>query len=269
MIRLLLSCAACALFVGCAAPGDAPAPLLREAARLNRLGEDAYLRGDNRRSVPALTEGVRLHLAAGDLPGAEMAMVNLALAQRVAGKAEDAPATVKRLNELLPAAVQQAPEQAGDLNAATAWITGTLALDSGDIAAARQAADRPIPLKPPVADRWEARLKNLEAEVALRANRPSDALAPAQSARTLAGKSKDRGEEARAWRFEGAAHRALSQWNESRAALQSAVRLEQQLGGGTRMAGDLRNLAEVSEHLGDSENAALYRQRAEAIESAH
>ncbi|HVU18722.1 MAG TPA: hypothetical protein VHD32_17595 [Candidatus Didemnitutus sp.] len=267
-LKSSLAAGVVALVLGaCAGPDQAPAPLLREAARQNRIGEEAYLRGDHRHAEPALVECVRLHLAAGDIPGAVLALVNEVLEERTTDPAK-AAATAKRLSDLLPAAVQQSPDQAGNLTIAVGWINGSLALDAGDAVAAAQASDVFVPARASVADRWEARLENLRADIALHQNRNAEAVTSAQSARRFAAKAKDVAEEARACRLSGTAHRALSQWNESRTDLLAAVHLEQELGGGSRMAGDLKILADVSEHLGDSSSAALYRQRADAIGSA-
>lgn len=261
---------AVAISTGCSGPDHPPALLLREAARANRTGEDAYLRGDAARAVPALQEAVQLHLAAGDLPGAVTALVNLALAQRTGGETTAVRATVAHLSELLAPACQQAASdrERNDLTAQSVWIEGLVALDAGEVDSAQAAADRAPAVSGTTSDRWQARLETLRGAIALRQNRPGDAVVHARAAQSAAHRAVDRAEEAHALRIDGAAHLALAQWIEARTDFLAAVTIEEELGAGTRMAGDLENLAVAADQLGDHENARLYRLRAQAIQSA-
>jgi len=265
--------AALGLLAGCATPGDAPPPLLREATAQTRAGEEAYLAGRAGDAIPSLAEAARLHLAAGDLPGASRALLNLALAQRAAGDANSAAATATRLRDLTPAALQQENERAArdggasELSTASAWLDALLAMDRGDLAAADSAlsvAGNNFPATSP----WPGRVAVLQAEVALKAGRFADALARARAGQAACAAAQDRAEEARAWRFAGAAHRQLGQWTEARVDFLAALKLEETLGGGARMTGDLRQLAAIAEHLGDGGAAQLYTQRAAAIAAA-
>lgn len=262
------------LLAGCAAPGDALPPRVRAAAQQARAGESAYLAGRPAEAVPALTEAVRLHLAAGDLPRAAHGLVNLALAQRAAGDAASAARTAARLRELTPAARQQAGERAGrdeapglELAAATAWLDALLALDRGETAAASGLLAA-VNLKLPVTSPWPGRVATLRAEVALVDGRSSDALALAKVGLAACVAAHDRSEEARTHRLMGGAHVRLAQWPEARASLLAAVRLEETLGAGERMARDLEQLAAIAEKLGDAAAAELYAARAKAIASA-
>ncbi len=262
------------LLTGCAAPGDAPPPQLRAAAQQARAGESAYVAERPAEAVPALTEAVRLHLAAGDLPRAARSMVNLALAQRASGNAVGAADTAARLRNLTPAARQQAVERAGkddasalELAAATAWLDALLALDRGDVAAASgllSAGGATLPATSP----WPGRVATLRAEIALAEGRAADALALARTAVAACVAARDHSEAARAHRLAGTAHVRLAQWPEARTSFLAAVRLEESLGAGARMARDLEQLAVVAEKLGDAGAAQLYAQRARELSPA-
>ncbi|HWA25803.1 MAG TPA: hypothetical protein VG734_09090 [Lacunisphaera sp.] len=258
------------LGVGLAAEG--PAPLLRAAAAETRTGEEAYLLGRPDEAVPALREAARLYLAAGELPGGARALVNLALAERAAGDFVAARDSARRLRELTAAAQQQLGDRAEQGEAATelamasGWLDALLALEQGDAtAAARQA---PAAAKAPLGSVWRARAGTLQAAILLATGSPADALAQAGAAQKAALAAHDRAEEARAWRMSGAAHAQLTQWPEARADYLAAVKIEETLGGGRRMAGDLEQLALVAAHLGDADAAGLYRRRAAAISAA-
>ncbi|MBM3853570.1 MAG: hypothetical protein FJ399_10490 [Verrucomicrobia bacterium] len=221
--------------------------------------------------MPAMREAVRLHLAAGDLPGAARTLVNLALAERAAGDAAGAAATAARLRELTPAAGHQAVERGRrnddsrlELTAASAWLDALLAFDRGEtaLAAGSLAAVSPkLPRKSP----WNGRVAALRAEIALAEGRLVDAGALARSAIPAAAAARDVSEEARAHRLLGASHMRLGRWADARTSLLAAVRLEERLGAGERMARDLEQLATVAEKLGDATAAGLYTARARAI----
>ena len=258
---------------GCAAPGDPPAPLLHAAASATRAGEEAYLSGRASEAIPALSEAVRLHLAAGDLPGAARALLNLALAQRGAGDMPAATATAVRLRELTPAARQQLRERAGradeisEIAAADDWLDALLALDRGDLAAAENLISI-SGVKLPAASPWPGRVETLRAEVALKEGHFDDALARARVGRVASEAAHDRGEQARAWRIAGAAQVGLAHWPEARADFLAAISIEEKLGGGHRMADDLNQLASIAEQLGEADDARIYRERAKAILSS-
>ncbi len=264
---------AVAVLAGCAAPGNPSPPMLQAAARLTRTGEEAYLTGRAGEAVPALNDAVRLHLAAGDLPGATRALLNLALAQRAAGDLAAAVATAERLHSLTPAAQQQVREQGGkeessaELAAASAWLDALLALDRGDSTAAAGFVASLVE-KLPGSSPWPGRLETLRAEIALNEGRLPEALARARAGRAASAAARDRAEEARALQFAGAAEIRLGRWHEARADLLAALKIEEALGAGTRMAGDLRQLAIIAENLGDASEARLYKQRADAITDA-
>ncbi|MES1166950.1 MAG: hypothetical protein ABUL68_03015 [Pseudomonadota bacterium] len=264
---------AVALVTGCAAPDPGPPPLLRAAAGQSRAGQEAYLTGRTGDAVSALGEAVRLHLAAGDLPGGSRALLNLALAQRAAGDAAAATATAARLRELAPAARQQAREQGAseeivaELSTASPWLDALVALDRGDRAAAAGLLDS-AGGKFSGSSPWPGRLESLRAELALGEGRPGEALVHARAGVAACTAAGDRAEEARAQRLAGAAQVQLGQWPEARADFLAALKLEETLGGGGRMAGDLKQLAVIAGHLGDSAEAQLYTQRAAAIASA-
>jgi len=268
--RRLLLASALTLLAGCAEPPPGPPPLLRAAARQTRAGEAAYLTGHADEAVPALAESVHLHLAAGDTPGACRALLNLALAERGAGDAKAAGATARQLRGLAPAARQQAAEAGAvsEADAASAWLDALLALDQGDSAAAASLlAGAPAGFAK--ASPWPGRLETLRAEIALGQGRFAEALAHAQAGRTSCAAAHDQSEEARALRLAGSARIGLGKWLEARADFLAAVHLEELLGGGARMAGDLDHLATIAEHLGDREGARLYTQRARAIAGEH
>jgi tetratricopeptide (TPR) repeat protein len=259
---------------GCATPGDGPPPLLRAAAGQTRAGEEAYLSGRASDAVPSLSEAARLHLAAGDLPGGCRALLNLALAQRAAGDTAAATATATRLRELTPAAQQQAREQTGregltgELATATAWLDALLAVGRSDFAAAARllgSADTKFPASSP----WPGRLETLRAEVALGETRWLEARIHARAGVTACAAAGDRAEEARAWQLAGTAQLHLEEWTAARADFLEALKLEETLGGGARMAADLKQLALIADRLGDTSTAQLYAQRAAAITGAH
>jgi len=256
---LLLALAACS------SPQASPAPKLRAAARQARLGEEAYLTGRLDEAIRALREAVRLHLSAGDVPGAGRSLVNLALAQRAAGQPAGALGTAALLLQLAPAADQQARERgaAGEAMIASAWLTALLAVDRGEPAAAAGAL---AALPPgPYAPLWTGRIENVRADLALASGRPAEALDHARAGRPASAAAGDRAEEARALRLAGTARLGLGQWTEARAEFLAAVRLEESLGGGARMAGDLYHLAEIAEHQGDAPAARLYTARADLL----
>ena len=273
-LRRAVTLALPVLLIGCAGPRDAPPALLQSAARQTRAGQEVYLHGNAAAAVPALGEAVRLHLAAGDLPGATLALVNLALAQRAAGDAPGAASSAARLRDLAPAARQQARERAGkdetpaaEIAAASAWLAALLALDRGDAptAAVLLAGVRP---KLPARSPWPGRTETLRAEIALANGDVPGAIACARIGQVASAAARDHTEEARAWRLAGAAHLRLGHWKEARVAFLAAVKIEETLGSGDRMAGDLSQLAAISEKLGDPGAAQLYTERARAIVAA-
>jgi len=273
----LRACAGALLLVAGGARGGAAGepvpPLLREAASQTRAGEEAYLTGRAAAAVGPLRAAVQLHLAAGDFAGAARALLNLALAQRAAGDAAGAAATAARLGEITPAAQQEAAEVGGsesdpaELPAAATWLAALVALDRGDAAATETllgaVGGRFVAMSP-----WPGRLENLRAEAALAQGRLPEAVGHARAGAGASAAARDRAEEARGWRLAGAAQVRLGQWTEARAALLGALRLEESLGGGARMAGDLEQLALVAGKLGDQAGAELYARRARAIRAA-
>ena len=262
------------LLGGCAAtPVEGTSPLLRAAAAQARVGEEAYLGGHASEAVPTLNEAVRLHLAGGDLPGASRALLNLALAQRAAGDAAAAAATAARLTELTPAALQQAHEArapsaiGSEIATATNWLNALLALDRGDFPTA-SAQLSAVSGSLPGSSAWSGRVANLRAELALGEGRLMDALTLARSGQVASAAARDRAEEARSWRIAGTAEVRLARWSEAQAEFLAAVRIEEALGGGNRMAGDLTQLAAIAGRLGDTRAAELYTRRAQAITTA-
>ena len=112
------------------------------------------------------------------------------------------------------------------------------------------------------------RIENLHAAIALQAGRFAEAGDLARAGREASASAADSAEEAHSWRLSGAADAGAGTWPAARSDYLAAVRIEERVGGGARMAGDLRQLAMVSEHLGDSASARLYTQRADAIQSS-
>ncbi|MBS0661825.1 MAG: hypothetical protein JSR48_01055 [Verrucomicrobia bacterium] len=268
--RLLLAVLGAVALLAAAEP---PAPLIREAAGRSRAGEEAYLSGRAGEAVSALAEAERLYRAAGDLPGAIRADVNLALAQRGAADAAAAQATAQRARELLPAAVQQARErpdgtgEVAELAVMTAWLEALLALDRGEGAPAAGLLEK-LPGALPSGSPWPGRVETLRAELDLNRRQWAAAVAHARAGQAASAAARDRAEEARALRLAGAAEMGLGKWGAARADLLAAVRLEESLGGGARMAGDLAQLATIAGQLGDPAGARLYAARAQAITAA-
>jgi hypothetical protein len=261
-------------FASCAGSGNTPAPRQRALLAQARAGETAYLTGRASEAVAPLREAVRLQLATGDLPGAARGLVNLALAQRAAGDPTGAAATAGRLRELTPAAQQQAGagNRAGnsasaELTAGTAWLDALLALDQGDAPGASRSLFV-VPSKLPAASPWPGRVETLRAAIALAEGRAADAVVHARAAQAACAAAQDRAEEARALRLAGQAHVQLAQWMDARARFLSAVRIEETLGAGERMAGDLDQLAAIATKMGETAAADLYAQRARAIAAA-
>ena len=263
--------AAAGFFAGCAAPGDAPPPAQRAAARQAQRGEVAYLAGRPAEAVPALREAVRLKLTAGDLPGVARGLINLALAQRAARDAAGAAESAARLRELAAAAGQQAGELEGKNSAAGAefavaagWLEALLALDRGDPAAAAGLLGA-TPPGLPSSSPWPGRLANVRAEIDLAGGHPTGALAHTRVALAACAAARDRAEEARAHRLAGAAHVRLAQWAEAGTQYLAAVEIEGRLGAGERLARDLGQLAVIAEKSGDAAAARLYAARARLL----
>jgi tetratricopeptide (TPR) repeat protein len=173
------------------------------------------------------------------------------------------------LRELAPAARQQAIEQGdeSEISVGSAWLDALLALDRGDAAAAAALLAN-APQQFSKTSPWPGRLETLRAEVDLGAGRFSESLLHARAGRTAAAAAHDQAEEARALRIAGSAQMGLGQWPEARIDFLAALKIEQALGAGARMIGDLNHLATIAEHLGDTSAAQLYAQRASAIAGA-
>lgn len=247
--------------------------MLREASNRDRAGNAAYLKGNSAGAVPILQAAAELHLAAGDLPGGAGTLLNLALAQRASGAVADASLTATRLRELTPAARQQARErgdaadQLAELEVAARWLDALLAVSQGDLPSAAGLLDAPaLPL--PAASPWRGRLETLRAELALAEGRPAAALAYADRGAEASAAAGDRAEQARALRLAGLAHMQREEWEEARSDFMAAVRIEEALGAGARMVGDLDHLAIIATHLGDHSAARLYERRARVIAAA-
>jgi tetratricopeptide (TPR) repeat protein len=263
-----------ALAAGCGSPATAPAPRLETAARQTHAAESAYLNGRTADAVTAFADAARLQMTAGDLPGAARSLLNLALAQRSAGIAAAAQFTAGQLRELTPAAQQQARERpangttaAVELGAAAGWLDALLALDRGEVEAAN-AALASVDVKLPATSPWPGRVATLRAQAALATGRIDETITQARIAQAACAAAHDPSEEARAQRLAGAAFMRRAQWAEAKRYFLAAVQLEQSLGAGERMAGDLNRLAEITTQLGDADNARLYAARARAIGSA-
>ena len=228
-------------------------------------------------AIPSLRESVRIHLAAGDLPGAARSQLNLAMAERAAADPGAASASAARLRDLTQGAVQQVRERGGDagadrqleaeLLAASGWLDALLALDAGDV-------DRAQALSPPASaelagsSQMRGRIETLRSAIAIRDGRFAEAVRLAVAGRTESAQANDPSEVAHAWGLEGAGDAGMGDWPGARGAYLAAVAVEERIGGGARMAADLRQLAMISEHLGDSGAARLYSLRADAILAA-
>jgi tetratricopeptide (TPR) repeat protein len=268
--------AAALLPAGCSSPPREPAPpYQQDAAAEAKSAREAYGEGRIDSAIASLRESVRLRLSGGDLPGAARSQLNLALAERAAGDPAAASASAARLREMTPGAVQQVREQAGagdgsreaELEAASSWLDALLALDQGDVALAQaRAPARDGELAP--ASQMRGRIDTLHAEIALRAGRFAEAGDLARAGRAASAGAGDPSEEAHAWSLAGASHAGMGDWAGARADYLAAVGIEERIGGGARMAGDLRQLAAAAERLGDPGDARLYTQRADAIQSA-
>ena len=200
---------------------------------------------------------MRLRLAGGDLPGAARSELNLTLAERASGDAAAAASEAARLETLTPGAVQQAREQGGpaaeareaELEDAASWLDALLALDRGDTDFAKtRGPGRDSRLA--AGSQMRARIENLHAAIALRAGRFAEAADLARAGEEAGAAAGDPAEEAHAWRPRGAAHAGAGAWIVACPDYIAAVRIEERIGGGSRMAGDLRQLAMIAGHLG-------------------
>jgi tetratricopeptide (TPR) repeat protein len=261
---------------GCSsAPREPVAAYQADAAASAKSAREAYGDGRPESAAADLRESVRLRLAGGDLPGAARSQLNLALAERASGDAAAAAAAAARLRELTPGAVQQAREQGGpgsasreaELEDSSSWLDALLALDRGDAEGARSLAPgRDGRLAP--ASQVRGRIETLRAAIALRDGRFAEAVDLARAGRAAGAEAGDAPEEAHALALAGAAHAAAGAWAQARADYLSAVGIEERIGGGSRMAADLRQLAVIAGRLGDGDDARLYAQRADDIQSA-
>jgi len=266
----LLSLGACS-----SAPRDPVAPYQSAAAAEAKSAQEDYGGGQIGGAILSLRDSVRLRLAGGDLPGAARSELNLALAERASGDSAAAAAAASRLRELTPGAVQQAREQGGtagagreaELEDSSSWLDALLALDQGDTALAQSRApgrDGQLAAN----SQMRARIETLHAAIALSGGRFAEAGDLARAGRAASIEAGDPPEEAHACALAGAAHMGSGAWIEARADYLAAVRIEERIGGGTRMALDLRQLAVISGRLGDGATARLYTGRADAIQSS-
>ena len=266
-----------AVLAGCSTAREPTAPYLEAAAAEARSAQEAYLGGRFGDAIVGLREAVRLHLAAGDLPGAARSQLNLALAERAAADHPGAAVAAARLRDLTRGAVQQVREGAGarsadapteaELEASSGWLGALLALDEGDVAQA-QALAPPAGLELASSSQMRGRIETLRATIAVRSGRFGEAVKLADTGRIASEDAHDLSEVAHAWSLEGEGRAGMGDWPGARGDYLAAVALEERMGGGARMAEDLRQLAVVSEHLGDSGDAKLYSLRAEAIAAA-
>ena len=266
----LLGLAACS-----SAPREAVAPYQSAAAAEAKSAQEEYGEGRVGGAILSLKESVRLRLAGGDIPGAARSQLNLALAERASGDPAAAAAAAARLSELTPGAVQQVREQGGpgggdreaELEDSSSWLDALLALDRGDIELAQsRAPGRDGQLA--AASQMRGRIETLHAAIALREGRFAEAGEFARAGRAASAEASDPSEEAHADALAGAAHMGAGAWTEARADYLAAVRIEERIGGGARMALDLRQLAVISGRLGDGAAARLYTGRADAIQSS-
>ncbi len=267
-----LAALAAAALAGCSGPAERPPPYQEAAALEARSGQEAYLLGRFGDAITSLREAVRLRLAAGDLPGAARSQLNLALAERASASAAAASAEADRLREMTQGAVQQLGERGGagagaaaELEAASGWLDGLLALDAGDLDRAQALAPR---AQPEVSPQMRSRIGTLQAAIALRGGRFSEAVALAAGAREAGEAAHDLPEVAHAWGLEGEGDAGMGSWLRARDACLAAVAIEERIGGGGRMAVDLRELALICGHLGRGADARLYTLRADEIMSA-
>lgn len=270
-------CVLAAVLAGCYSPAARPSPYLEAAAVEARSAQEAFLTGRFADAKISLREAVRLHLAAGDLPGAARSQLNLALAERADADRPAAAVAAERLRELTKGAVQQVGEREGarddnarkvaELEAASGWLDALLALDNGDSALAMAC----VPLASvelASSSQMRGRIETLRADLEVRAGHFDRAVKLANEASVASESAIDLPELAHARSLEGAGHAGEGDWIGARGAYLKAVAIEEQTGAGERMAGDLRMLAMISQHLGDSAASRLYALRADAILSA-
>lgn len=235
------------------------------------MAEADYLADRPSRAVSGWHEAARLQLSAGDAAAVTRSWTNLALAQRAAGDPGGARETAARLRGLSSAPVELRGDQRknafSESGIAASWIEALLALDGGNLAAARQS----LPALPSDLHRespWRGRVGCLRAEIALREQDFAGALAQAKEAGRACRASLDRPEEARAHRLAGTAQARLGDWLGARTDFAAAVELERSLGAGARLAGDLEQLAVACENAGDRLAAERHRAQARAITGA-
>ena len=253
VLSLLLPCALLWLGCeGCSGSPPAPVPPVKErAVARNRQGLAAEARGDRDGALAAFGESLKLHRSVEDLPGAAVALVNLARVHRLRGELPLAKERIDAADPLLPPGSALFPEMA--------FEKAMIGLASGDLPAAREWATRAVDTEKGGAS---GRMLNLLGRILLLEGRSDEAHGRAEGALAANRNAGARGEEANSLRLLGDIATVREDRRRAGEFYAASLSIDKGIANSRKIAADLRALGALAAGAGDTENALGFYTRA-------
>jgi tetratricopeptide (TPR) repeat protein len=234
---------------------------LQQAILLNQQGESAFYGGDYERAQIYFADALRIDQSIENDSGVAANRINLARTYSAIGDAEQAR---RQLDALLKNPLM--PYPAGQLAQAAA-LASALALADGDLSASRELANK--------GQAWCSNscsalpsISLLRAQIALRSNRPDEAIEQASNAlRHLEG-NRHAEEKANALRVIGEAQLVKNNPRESIARFEQALALDRDAGTPQKISLDLMYLGQASLLANKRVEANAYFRRAAVVRAA-
>lgn len=249
------------LLSGCSSPLKQQNARIQQAIQSNQQGEDAFYGGDYSRALIYFEEALRIDQSVENVSGVGTNRINLARTYVAMGNAEQARHHLDALlkNPLVPYPAEQLAQAAA--------LESTLFLGGGNLTAALDVVEK--------GQKWCAgscsalpSLLLLRAQIALRSNRPDEAIEHASNVlRRLDGNPRVE-EKANALRVMGEALLDNKNPAEAIARFEQALALDREAGAPQKISLDLMYLGQASNLVNKHADANAYFRRAAAVRTA-
>ncbi|MCH7226187.1 hypothetical protein [Haloferula sp. A504] len=249
------------LAAGCAGPGNAVPPVVREARERADDGHDAFAEGRIEEATLAYGEALSRYRSIDDPVGIVRSLVNIAVVRNASGARSDASDCLDAVDRYV--ATLSPGEIDGELNelrAEAAWMRAYLELDAGRRGSAWRELERGRALGPPRGMR--GRFDNLEARLRLEEGDAAGALSVARRAAGINRRAGERAETADSHRLGGRAALATGDAVAAQAAFESALAIDRDLARPGKVADDLEGLADAARAMGQAGTASAFDERA-------
>jgi tetratricopeptide (TPR) repeat protein len=258
---LAMLCASSLLLGACGTPPKQQNARLQQAILFNQQGESAFYGGDYERAQRYFADALRIDQSIENNSGVATNRINLARTYSAMGEVEQARRQLDALlnNPLLP-------YPAGQLAQAAA-LAATLALSDGALTEASKLADK--------GQAWCTgscsalpSLLLLRAQIALRSQRPDEAIEQASHVLRHLDGNQNAEERANALRVIGEAQLEKKNPLESIARFEQALALDREAGTPQKISLDLMYLGQASLLAGKRVEAEVYFRRAATVRAA-